>query len=65
MNENSVCSVWVKGKRMPSTALFPPPCWNVNVKTGAGAAILDHEMEAIWLGCQSNQLEEPGAPDDC
>lgn len=39
MNENSVCSVWVKGKGMPSTALFPPPCWNVNVKTGVGAAL--------------------------
>lgn len=42
--KTSVCSVWV----MPSTtAFFPCPYWNVNVKTGAGAAILDHEMEAI------------------
>lgn len=61
MREKSMCSVWVKGKAMPSTA------WNVIVKAGAGAAILDQEMEAIrvCLGRQSNQIEEPGAPDGC
>lgn len=50
---------------MPSTAFFAPPCWNVNAKPGAGAAILDPEMEALCLGWQKNQIEEPGARDSC
>lgn len=55
----------LKGKGMPSTAFFAPLCWNVIVKPGAGAALLDHEIEVIHIGWQSNQIEEPGAPDGC
>lgn len=56
MNEKSVRSVWVKGKGMPSTS------WNVIAKIGAGAAVLDHEMEAKCVGWQSSRIEEPGTP---
>lgn len=67
-----VCAVhglcWIvllKGKGVPSTAFFPPLCWNVSVKPRAGAALLDHEIETIHTGGQSNQIEEPGALDGC
>lgn len=47
VGRSDVCNIWIvalEGERLH----FLPFCWNVDIRVGAGAAILDCKMEAMY-----------------